>query len=51
MLINKYRFSETDIEKLLALKLDDLDEKQFLKIREQLQTEDVGKLVEFINSL
>jgi chloramphenicol O-acetyltransferase type B len=31
-------FSEADIEKLLALKLYDLDEKQFLKMREQLQT-------------
>ncbi len=30
--IIKYRFSEADIEKLLALKLYDLDEKQFLKM-------------------
>ncbi len=40
--IIKYRFPEEDIEKLLSLKLYDLDEKQFLKMREQLQTDDVN---------
>ena len=44
---NYYNF--TDIEKLLSLKLYDLDEKQFLKMREQLQTDDVDKLVQFFN--
>ena len=43
----KYRFSEDDIKKLLALKLYDLDEKQFLKMREQLQTDDVESLVKY----
>ena len=47
--IIKYRFPEADIEKLLALKLYDLDEKQFLKMREQLQTDDVGKLISYLN--
>ena len=46
--IIKYRFLEADIEKLLALKLYDLDEKQFLKMREQLQTDDVKKLFNFL---
>ena len=36
-----------DIKKLLALKLYDLDEKQFLKMREQLQTDDVESLVKY----
>jgi chloramphenicol O-acetyltransferase type B len=45
--IIKYRFSETDIEKLLSLKLYELDEKQFLKMREQLQMDDVDKLVQY----
>ena len=44
----KYRFSEEDIEKLLSLKLYDLDEKQFLKMREQLQMNDVDTLIEYI---
>lgn len=39
--------SEADIEKLLSLKLYDLDEKQFLKMREQLQTDDVEKLIQY----
>ena len=43
----KYRFSEEDIKKMLALKLYDLDEKQFLKMREQLQTDDVESLVKY----
>ena len=48
--IIKYRFPEVDIEKLLALKLYGLDEKQFLKMREQLQTDDVETLAQlFIN--
>jgi chloramphenicol O-acetyltransferase type B len=40
--IIKYRFSESDIEKLLSLKLYDLDEKQILKMREELQTDDIN---------
>ena len=44
----KYRFPEDDIEKLLSLKLYDLDEKQFLKMREQLQTDDVSQLMLYI---
>ena len=47
--IIKYRFPEVDIEKLLALKLYDLDEKLFLKMREQLQTDDVTQLIEHLN--
>ena len=43
--IIKYRFPEADIETLLALKLYDLDEKLFLKMREQLQTDDVTTLI------
>jgi chloramphenicol O-acetyltransferase type B len=46
--IIKYRFPEVDIEKLLALKLYDLDEKLFLKMRDQLQTSDVDTLIEYI---
>jgi len=42
--IIKYRFPKEDIEKLLSLKLYDLDEKQFLKMREQLQTDDVNQI-------
>jgi chloramphenicol O-acetyltransferase type B len=49
--IIKYRFSEEDIEKLLSLKLYDLDEKQFLKMREQLQTDDVEKLIQHFEQL
>ncbi len=48
--IIKYRFPEDDIQKLLALKLYDLDEKQFLKMREQLQTDDVDQLLDYFNS-
>lgn len=49
--IIKYRFPEADIEKLLALKLYDLDEKLFLKMREQLQTDDVESLVKYFEKL
>jgi len=48
--IIKYRFSNEDIEKLLSLKLYELDGKQFLKMREQLQTDDVEKIVNFFSS-
>ena len=48
--IIKYRFPEADIEKLLALKLYDIDEKQFLKMREQLQTDDVYQLISFLKN-
>ncbi|MFX7152042.1 antibiotic acetyltransferase, partial [Acinetobacter baumannii] len=34
--------------KLLALKLYDLDEKQILKIREYLQTDDISSLYEYM---
>jgi len=47
--IIKYRFPEDDIQKLLALKLYDLDEKQFLKMREQLQTNDVEALIQYLS--
>ena len=46
--IIKYRFPEEDIKKLLSLKLYDLDEKQFLKMREQLQTDDVLLLSNYV---
>ena len=45
----KYRFPEEDIEKLLSLKLYDLDEKQFLKMREQLQTDDLNLLIKYFD--
>ena len=48
--IIKYRFSEEDIEKLLSLKLYEMDEKQFLKMRENLQTDDVDALINFISA-
>ncbi|TXJ05195.1 MAG: CatB-related O-acetyltransferase, partial [Acinetobacter sp.] len=48
--ILKYRFPTNQIEKLLALKLYDLDEKQILKIREQLQSNDVDSLANFLNA-
>ena len=44
----KHRFSPQDIEKLLALKLCDLDERQFLKIRELLQTDNIDHLKNFL---
>ena len=46
--VMKYRFSPQDIEKLLALKLYDLDERQFLKIRELLQTDNIDHLKNFL---
>jgi chloramphenicol O-acetyltransferase type B len=46
--IIKYRFSETDIEKLL-LKLYELDEKQILKMREQLQTDQLDDLCSYLD--
>jgi len=49
--IIKHRFPEADIEKLLTLKLYDLDEKQFLKMREELQTDDVESLVKYFEKL
>ena len=42
--VMKYRFSEEEIEKLLSLKLYEMDEKQFLKMREALQTGDISEL-------
>ncbi len=47
--IIKYRFSQEDIQKLLSLKLYDMDEKQLLKIRGQLQTDNVLSLIAFLN--
>lgn len=44
----KYRFASADIEKLLSLKLYDLDEKQILKMREQLQADDINQLSQFL---
>lgn len=46
----KYRFNAAEISDILALKLYDLDEKYLLQIREQLQTDDVKKLVEFFKN-
>ena len=46
----KYRFSETEIAQLLALKLYDFDEKYLLKIREQLQSNDVNQLIDFLTN-
>jgi len=48
--IIKYRFPQEDIEKLLSLKLYDLDEKQFLKMREKLQTDDLESLILFFKN-
>lgn len=42
--IIKYRFTQAEIEKLLSLKLYELDEKQFLKMRDQLQSNDINNL-------
>ena len=49
--IIKYRFPQEDIEKVLSLKIYDIDEKQFLKMREQLQTDDVKSLLNYVQSL
>jgi chloramphenicol O-acetyltransferase type B len=46
----KHRFNAAEISDILALKLYDLDEKYLLQIREQLQTDDVKKLVEFFKN-
>lgn len=43
----KSRFTETEIEKLLSLKLYERDEKQILKMREQLQTNNIDSLLDF----
>jgi chloramphenicol O-acetyltransferase type B len=45
----KYRFPEQDIEKLLSLKFYDLDEKQILKMREQLQTDQLVELCSYLD--
>ncbi len=47
----KYRFPQEQIDKLLALKLYDLDEKQVLKMREYLQTDDIDALTIHIENL
>lgn len=46
--IIKYRFTAAEIEQLLALKLYNIDEKQFLQIREQLQTADVSVIAQYL---
>ncbi len=48
--IIKYRFSQDQIEKLQSVKLYDLDEKQILKIRERLQSDDINQLIEFLKA-
>ncbi|HFX6337401.1 TPA: antibiotic acetyltransferase, partial [Acinetobacter nosocomialis] len=47
----KYRFPQEQIEELLALKIYDLDEKQVLKMREYLQTDDIDALTIYIENL
>ncbi|UHT64047.1 CatB-related O-acetyltransferase [Acinetobacter lwoffii] len=49
--IIKYRFPQEDIHKLLSLKIYDIDEKQFLKMREHLQTDNIDKLVQYFKNL
>ncbi|MDN8361193.1 antibiotic acetyltransferase, partial [Acinetobacter baumannii] len=49
--IIKYRFPQEQIEKLLALKIYDLDEKQVLKMREYLQTDDIDALTAYLKKL
>ena len=44
----KYRFPIEQIEKLLALKLYDLNEKQILAMREILQSDDIDALLEYL---
>ncbi len=44
----KYRFPIEKIEKLLALKLYDLNEKQILAMREVLQSDDIDALLEYV---
>ncbi|MBP2545204.1 MULTISPECIES: CatB-related O-acetyltransferase [Acinetobacter] len=48
--IIKYRFSQDQIEKLQSVKLYDLDEKQILKIRERLQSDDINQLIKFLKA-
>ena len=47
----RYRFSNKKKKKLLSLKLYEMNEKQFLKMREELQTGDIVNLIQFIKSL
>ncbi|PIL71782.1 chloramphenicol acetyltransferase CAT, partial [Acinetobacter baumannii] len=49
--IIKYRFPQEQIEKILALKIYDLDEKQVLKMREYLQTDDIDALTAYLKKL
>ncbi|MEB3767812.1 CatB-related O-acetyltransferase [Acinetobacter sp. MD2] len=49
--IIKYRFPPEKIEKLLALQLYKLDEKQILKMREFLQSDDVDDLAAYMLTL
>ncbi|OTG83747.1 CatB-related O-acetyltransferase [Acinetobacter sp. ANC 4648] len=49
--IIKYRFPAEQIKQLLSLKLYDLNEKQILKMREQLQTNDVDSLIEYMKQI
>ena len=44
----KYRFPIEQIEKLLALKLYDLNEKKILAMREVLQSDDIDALLEYL---
>ena len=44
----KYRFPIEQIEKLLALKLYDLNEKKILAMREVLQSDDIDALLEYV---
>ena len=44
----KYRFPIEQIEKLCALKLYDLNEKQILAMREVLQSDDIDALLEYL---
>ncbi|MCU4363457.1 CatB-related O-acetyltransferase, partial [Acinetobacter sp. WU_MDCI_Abxc22] len=46
----KYRFAEQEIAQLLSLRLYDLDEKQILKMRAQLQTDDLTQLIQFLKN-
>ena len=43
-------FLKDQIEKLQSVKLYDLDEKQILKIRERLQSDDINQLIEFLKA-
>lgn len=48
--IMKYRFSPDAIQKLLSARIYDLDEKVLLKIRENLQSDNVDALIEFLQN-